>query len=256
MITQAPGTILIVEDEVLIADGIERSLLAAGHRVVGQAISYREATALALEHYPDLALLDIRINSPESGIDVGAYLNGLPQPIPFIYLTSQSDAAHLARAKATAPLGYLVKPIQTESLLSSIEVALHNHRRTRAPATLPWLPAGPEHPAVEADDIAYLKADHVYVEVHLRGGRVLHLRESLGVLQAKLPDYFVQSHRSYVFDMRAVTRISVRGLHLRDAIIPVSRSRTQEVQHWMAVLDATRRMPSADIQRERSITRQ
>ena len=77
--------ILIVEDEILIADTIKRYLLKQGHNVAGIAINFDEAKDLYLETKPDLALLDIRLSGNKSGIDVAEFLHQQNQKIPLMY---------------------------------------------------------------------------------------------------------------------------------------------------------------------------
>jgi DNA-binding response OmpR family regulator len=86
-----PNQILIVEDEILIADTIERYLTRQGYWVMGSAISCEEAETLYLRQTPDLALLDIRLSGSRTGIDFAHFIRKQARPAPFIYLTSQLD---------------------------------------------------------------------------------------------------------------------------------------------------------------------
>jgi len=108
--------ILIVEDEVIIADTIKRYLTQNGHQVVGNAISYQEAESIYIEKKPDLVLLDIRLSGTKTGIDVAYFIQQQTDPKPFIFLSSQLDSRSLNSAKETFPAGYLSKPIQKNTL--------------------------------------------------------------------------------------------------------------------------------------------
>ncbi|MEL7161799.1 MAG: response regulator, partial [Bacteroidota bacterium] len=168
--------VLVVEDEVLIADTITYHLGENGFEVVGCAISYASAVNLFQRTAPDLALIDTRLSGPYSGIDFGAFLHRQPTRIPFVYLTSQMDAHGLAAAKATFPAGYLSKPVPLNSLLTTVEVALHNAEANEK--SLVVRDGGVVH-RLPPRDVLYLEADHVYVRYHLVDGRVLVERSSL-----------------------------------------------------------------------------
>lgn len=66
--------VLIVEDEVLLAVELEHVLEEAGHRVVGHAMEAGEAVAMAGEHRPDLALVDVHLQDGPTGVDAARTL--------------------------------------------------------------------------------------------------------------------------------------------------------------------------------------
>lgn len=123
----ATAKILIVEDEILIADNLKRYLIKKGYDVVGIAISYDEAKELYVSQTPDVALIDIRLHGPKSGIDFATYLQQQQNTPPFIFLTSQFDQHNIKKATATYPSAYLSKPIRKESLIVAIDIALQGH---------------------------------------------------------------------------------------------------------------------------------
>lgn len=118
--------ILIVEDEVLIAEDLKDSLEELGYDVCSVCYNSEKAVKELYRCQPDLALLDITIRGSQNGIDLGNIINKNHE-IPFIYLTSHSDKATLDRAKVTRPYGYIVKPFKDSDLSSSIQIALFNH---------------------------------------------------------------------------------------------------------------------------------
>src|SRR5436309_12289007 len=69
-----PTSILIVEDEALVASYIEEVLAESGFRVTGIAHSGPEALSLAAEHRPTLALVDVRLTGPFDGIELDCML--------------------------------------------------------------------------------------------------------------------------------------------------------------------------------------
>jgi len=123
--TQA--TILVVEDEGIVAQEIKSRLEKAGYTVCGIVHDGQRAVAQAEALSPDLVLMDIRLKGDMDGIEA-AGLIGERCHIPVVYLTAHTDAATLERAKVNDPLGYVVKPFDTRSLTVAVEIALHRHR--------------------------------------------------------------------------------------------------------------------------------
>src|ERR1700748_3650093 len=115
----------IVEDEVIIAEGINSTLKQLGYAVAEPACNYTEALTMMAEEKPDLMLLDITLNGSKDGIDLAWKIKELYN-IPFIFLTANADAATVKRAKETEPPAYLVKPFNKDELYASIEICLHN----------------------------------------------------------------------------------------------------------------------------------
>ncbi len=112
--------IVIADDEAVIRMGVRCILEDAGHTVVGEASSGRDALALVAELAPDLVLLDIRMPSPD-GIEVARRLK-TDAPVPAIFLTAFSDRALLAEAADAGGYAYIVKPINEGEVLAAIEV--------------------------------------------------------------------------------------------------------------------------------------
>jgi DNA-binding response OmpR family regulator len=62
--------VLIAEDELMIADLLEETLVANGYEVCGIARTVNEAVALAELHKPDLAVLDVRLARGDRGPEI------------------------------------------------------------------------------------------------------------------------------------------------------------------------------------------
>jgi len=221
---------LIVEDEVLIADMIKRYLNERDYQVVGTAISYEEGKALYLQKKPDIVLLDIRLSGVKTGIDLAHFIQEQPDPQPFIFLTSQLDRNSLDQAKATFPAGYLSKPIQKETLYTTIEIAMHNFQTQEKEKTTIQLYNGKRYYLVPVEDILFLQADHIYVQVNLTDEKQFLQRSTLKETLEQLPeDQFVQTHRSFAVNIDQVTRWDSEYLYVQDNAIPISRSRRKRV---------------------------
>jgi two-component system, cell cycle sensor histidine kinase and response regulator CckA len=126
----SPVKILIVEDEAIIAETTQRSLLKLGYTVTGVAISAAEAIRLAKATSPDLVLMDISIKGAEDGITAAIALNK-EFDVPVVFLTAHTDPATLERARTALPFGYLVKPFEAQGLRATIEMALYRIQAER-----------------------------------------------------------------------------------------------------------------------------
>jgi signal transduction histidine kinase len=121
------ASVLIVEDEFIVASDIEQSLRRIGYRVVGTAGSGPEAIELARELRPDLILMDIQLRGSMDGIEAARQIRS-EIGVPVVFLTAYADDHTLARAREVAPYGYLLKPFVTRELQISIVMALAKHR--------------------------------------------------------------------------------------------------------------------------------
>jgi len=126
MSPQPPAGILIVDDERIVATDLQQVLTDMGYDAYAIAGSAEEAMARASERCPDLVLMDIKINGHQDGIEAAAMIRAR-FPAAIIYLTAYADEATIERVKKTEPDGYLLKPVNTAELRSSVEIALFKH---------------------------------------------------------------------------------------------------------------------------------
>ena len=126
----AERQMLVVEDEILIAESLRRKLMALGYGVAAIVASGEAAVRRAEEIQPDLVLMDIGLSGEMDGVDAAEQIRARFN-IPVVYVTSYTDEATLDRTKVTDPWGYIVKPVETKELRSVIELALHKHEMAR-----------------------------------------------------------------------------------------------------------------------------
>ena len=120
-----PWHILVVDDDRLVLAALCEGLRSAGYRVTGTA-SPREALGVAMRDTPDLALLDVRMPDMD-GIELGKRLRE-QGGIPFLYLSAYGDQKIVRQAVEEGALGYLVKPLDIQQIVPSIEAALTRSR--------------------------------------------------------------------------------------------------------------------------------
>ena len=119
-------TILIVEDEYLIARDIKNILLEEGYNVINEVDSVKLAIEIIEQQKPDLVLIDINLKKNKDGIHLGMFLLS-KDTIPFIYLTSSSDKVTVNRASDSRPQGFIVKPFRPIELKTTIAIVLNNY---------------------------------------------------------------------------------------------------------------------------------
>ena len=122
--------VMIVEDEAIIALDLQSHLIQLGFEVTGTARSACEAFQEVENKPPDIVLMDIRIEGDMDGIAAAAIIRSRYH-LPVIYLTAHADEATLARAEATEPFGYIMKPLQYLKVKAVVTMALRRHRTER-----------------------------------------------------------------------------------------------------------------------------
>ena len=122
--------ILIVEDERIVAEQLQKSLTSEGYEVIGIAQSGEEAIAEGGRTRPDLVIMDVMLKGAMDGISAAQQLR--PLGVPVVYLTAYSDRHLIERAQHTQPLGYLMKPVKSRELAAVIQIALFRRDQHRA----------------------------------------------------------------------------------------------------------------------------
>ena len=127
--TGCGATLLIADDDRLVLATLAEGLRRAGHTVL-EAANGDEAIRLACEQRPDLAILDVRMPGV-SGLDVAEWLRE-HSDVPFLFLSAYSDSDIVGDAVRAGALGYLVKPLDVQQILPSIDAAIVRGRELSA----------------------------------------------------------------------------------------------------------------------------
>jgi two-component system, response regulator PdtaR len=127
---EARGRVLIVEDDVLLSRVLEDTLTYEGYAVVGTARSAEEAISLAVDHGPDLVLMDIRLLGNSDGITAAGEILERTG-IRCLMATGQTDAKTIERAAMVQPLGWLPKPYGNQEMVQAVAAALRRKSTPR-----------------------------------------------------------------------------------------------------------------------------
>ena len=118
--------LVIVEDEMIIAEDISRTLQSSGYEVIDIVDTGKLAIEATEKHHPDLIIMDINLKGDMNGIKAAQIIRERFD-IPMIYLTANADLATFQQAKLAQPFGYIIKPYQRRELYATIEMAFYKH---------------------------------------------------------------------------------------------------------------------------------
>lgn len=228
-----PLKIGIVEDDLLIAESIAVTLQQIGYLATIPVQTYAGALQMIETESPDLLLVDIILKGDKDGIDLAETVNKRYN-IPFIFLTANSDAATVSRAKEVNPSAYLVKPFNENDLFSSIEIAFSNFNTLHQAENRMGKPAnkldgsvfvkeGEVFLKVNLNTVLYIESDNVYLH--------LHTPQKHYLVRSKLDDFiseyargsFVRVHRSYAVNLNFLEAINALTVTVAGKEIPMNK---------------------------------
>lgn len=121
------GTVVIVEDDMLLSLVEGKIVERLGYKVLAKAVNGREAIEKAKTHQPDVILMDISLKGDMDGIDTMKEIRTFSE-VSVIYLSGNSDKHNRERARKTNPVDYLVKPISADALVQPLKKAIKLNR--------------------------------------------------------------------------------------------------------------------------------
>lgn len=213
--------ILIVEDDLLIAEMLKEMLLELGYSVVSICKSFDETIdLLKVADKIDLVFLDVNLTFGKNGIELAKVLNQ-DYFLPFVYLTSYSDPLTIKDAVSTFPEAYLVKPFTKSEIFSTIELSRIKNTSQKENSII--IKDGNKRVKLMANEILYVKSDKNYLEISMTENRIV-TRHSLEAFIEELDDDFViRIHRSFAVNISAMKSINNQNVILQDITLPLSR---------------------------------
>ncbi len=122
----ADTKVLIVEDEILIAEDLRLTLERLGHQVVAIAASGNEAIRKADELHPDLVLMDVRLQGAMNGIETARKIKSKVD-VPVIYVTAYASV--LGSLELSERFARVAKPFSPAQLQAAIGAVLGDARQ-------------------------------------------------------------------------------------------------------------------------------
>jgi FixJ family two-component response regulator len=131
-VTEAPATVVVVDDDPAIREALESLLRSVGLRVRLFG-SVPEFLGSAPPDGPSCLVLDVRLPG-RSGLDLQDELIRTETPLPVIFITGHGDIQMSVRAMKAGAVEFLTKPFRDQELLDAVQVALERDRARREAA--------------------------------------------------------------------------------------------------------------------------
>lgn len=229
--TQPAPSILIVEDEMIIAAKISMYLTDLGYEVAGILPRAEDVLSHLEDSRPDIVLLDIQLKGSMTGIDLAHQLRNDHQ-LPVVFLTANSDDATFAEAKKARPYAFLTKPFDRQELARALELTVNlidqqGYAGQSEPTVLTdriFVFSGERRVKVMLADVLYLQAERNYCRIHTDGKDYL-LSMPMKTLEGKLPQkVFQRIHRSYIVNLQQVDEVDDSSVQIGEHTLPMSAS--------------------------------
>ncbi|MEL6559203.1 MAG: response regulator transcription factor [Bacteroidota bacterium] len=230
--------ILIIEDELLIAQNIQANLQQLGY----QAESFSENTDHLTETIElslfDLAVVDIGLKGTKNGIVIAQEIRQKVN-IPIIFLTSHQEEEMILKAAEAGPAAYLLKPYHISQLVASIQVAIRNYALAENADPSGDIDPQQEDQFIISDSIfireksrfirvnynkiLWLEAKSNYTEIVTQNQKYL-LSVTLKNLSEKINHIsFIRIHRSHMINLDFITGFEGNTVFIGEKKFPVSQ---------------------------------
>jgi DNA-binding LytR/AlgR family response regulator len=237
-------TILIVEDDPIIAADLEDRLREMGYAVAGTVPAGEQALFFFdKKPIPDLLLLDIQLEGQWDGIETARRIRQ-HHDLPIIFLTSNADDATFNKAKQVNPHAFLSKPFRGRDLKHAIELAVAKAASQKSGAVAAPSPGDNTYLLNDRlfikvkdrmvrllfKDILWVAADDYYCKVFTAEKEFL-VTETLKKFSEKLAGVpeLLRVHRSYLVNLTHVEEIGELYLHVGKERIPYSKNFSEEI---------------------------
>jgi len=229
------NTILIVEDEMIIAANISLQLTHLGYEVTGIIPRAEEVLPHIWQHVPDIILMDINLKGDLDGIEV-VHLIQKEYKIPIIYLTANSDEANFNRAKATNPYAFVTKPFKKLDLQRAIELTLVRIQEEQNSEKS--LDIASEEPFILSDcifirshdkmvkvcinNILYIEAERNYCKIYCKDKQHLLVMTLKDIEEKLTSNTLLRIHRSFIVNLSHIDEIATSHVVIAKKAIPLS----------------------------------
>jgi len=212
--------ILIVEDEVLIADYIKDILENNGSENISMAHSVKEARDKMRDWQPDIILMDINLEGNLEGISLSQEKNDDAQ---IIFITGQTDSKTVEDALKISPQSYLTKPIREVDLLTAIKIIINKKQKQYV-----FVKDGYDDIKLKLNDIIYIQSDKNYLDIITTNSKFT-IRNTLLEFCKQLPSSFKQIHRSTFVNSDFIEKISSDEVFAKGYKLSLSRNYRQNL---------------------------
>lgn len=227
--------VVIVEDEPLVQQRIARfthNILGEQLQHVAQFLTLAEAEDYLAENEVDLLLLDLNLQG-QNGFSL--LKNQLAKAFHTIVISAYAEKA--IEAFDYGVLDFIAKPVEEPRLAKALARLTDNTLRSHYGCRYLSVKKLSHIELVEVADIAWLKADGHYTQLHLASSDELFLHsKSIEKIHMLLPEQFERIHRSYIVNINQVKRLLVESggryfAQLQDnTSLPIGRTKFQSLK--------------------------
>lgn len=220
--------ILVVDDEVLIAEYLKDVLLTLDFKSITLAHSQEQALNEIDRFKPDLVVLDIRMQAELEGIAIADEINRSFK-IPFIFITAHSDKEIIQKALQTNPAGYITKPFKKMDVFAAINMAIKSANVLEKSITFK---DGYSSIKLNVNDIFYVESEGNYIQIYSIQKKYT-IRYSLEwFLENVSESQFKKVHRSYVINLAKVEKTTSKSVFINSIEIPVARNKKVDLGNF------------------------
>lgn len=213
----------IIEDNALNRASLEDVLLANNFEIVGSKATAESAWEELQHIVTDIVLIDIHLAGEKNGVWLAEQIRSKLE-LPFIYLTAYGDAKTIEEIRNTKPNGYLMKPYNTPTLLTTIDIAIDSYASSIADenSTI-FVKDRYDRVKLKISDINFIKSDGNYITIFLEYNKYL-VRGKLLDFYKKLPHKtFLQVHQRHVINTKKISLIGKTSVTINNEEITVSK---------------------------------
>lgn len=227
--------VYVVEDMAISRISLETMLLQNEFELSGSAAKAEIAWKELQENKTDLILLDINLARAKNGVwlaqQVRKYLH-----IPIVFLTAYGDQQTLKEVMETKPNGYLMKPYQEPTLLTTINIALNNfssnqNSKNKSEPDFIYIKDSNLKVKLFINDINYIMSEGNYLEIHLEHKKHV-IRSKMTDFETLLPkNTFFQCHRRYLVNSTKINTLGSDFIQLETENIPLSSKYKSDLEN-------------------------
>jgi DNA-binding LytR/AlgR family response regulator len=211
--------ILIVEDEVLIAEDLKDILKTFGLKKIEMVHDKASALENLRLNKPDIAILDIRMEKELDGLEIGEFIQN-NYKLPFIFITAHSDIEMIKKIIKTKPVGYITKPFKKSDLFANINLAIEQLTTNNKL----FIKDGYSTHVININEIVYIESEGNYINIFTSSKKYLSRQNMESILLDIDSNDFLKIHRSFVVNLNKVKKYSSKEVIINEITLPISKT--------------------------------
>ncbi|WP_299666042.1 response regulator [uncultured Polaribacter sp.] len=228
--------VFIVEDNAINKLTLETILEENNFDITGSASNAEEAWEDLKNTVVDIVLIDINLAGDKNGIWLAEKIRK-EKNTALIYLTAYGDKKTIDKVKKTRPNGYLMKPYNEPTLLTTIEIAIESFtsKKTKTSKNL-FIKDNYIQIKINSDDILYIQSSGNYLEIFAKDKKYL-IRAKISDFINQLPqENFLKVHRRSIINLQKVDMVGNGFVKINNQEISISKTFKKELHHKLEFL--------------------